>query len=97
MPKVVKRTYSLTAEQAAFIDRKVASGEYASGSEVVRNGLREMQEHDAIIDRWIREEVVPTHERWKAGLEKAHPIDEVFERIYASIEERAQQKAQKAS
>ena len=29
MPKVVKRTYSLTAEQAAFIDRKVASGEYA--------------------------------------------------------------------
>jgi antitoxin ParD1/3/4 len=97
MPKVVKRTYSLTAEQAAFIDRKVASGEYASGSEVVRSGLREMQEHDAIIDRWIKEEVLPTYERWKAGLEKTYPAEEVFERIQARIEERARQKAQKAS
>ena len=26
MPKVVKRTFSLTEEQAAFIDRKVESG-----------------------------------------------------------------------
>jgi antitoxin ParD1/3/4 len=93
MPKVVKRTYSLTAEQAAFIDRKVASGEYASGSEVVRSGLREMQEHDAIIDRWIKEEVLPTYERWKAGLEKEYTIDEVFSHLNARRQERAAKKA----
>jgi hypothetical protein len=34
MPKVVKRTFSLTEEQAKFIDEKVESGAYASGSEV---------------------------------------------------------------
>jgi antitoxin ParD1/3/4 len=93
MPKVVKRTYSLTAEQAAFIDRKVASGEYASGSEVVRSGLREMQEHDAVIEKWLHEEVIPAYERWKAGKEKTYPAEEVFDRIQAMLEERADQKA----
>jgi antitoxin ParD1/3/4 len=93
MPKVVKRTYSLTAEQAAFIDRKVASGEYASGSEVVRSGLREMQEHDAVIEKWLHEEVIPTYERWKAGKEKTRSAQEVFDEIQAMLEERAEQKA----
>ncbi len=35
-----KRTFSLPAVQARYIDRKVKSGAYASASEVVRAGLR---------------------------------------------------------
>lgn len=34
-----KRTISLPEEHAAFIDRMVASGAYASAGEVVRAGL----------------------------------------------------------
>jgi antitoxin ParD1/3/4 len=59
MAKVSKRTFSLPAEQAAFIDAKVDSGAYASGSEVIRAGLRALQAHDAAFERWLREEVVP--------------------------------------
>ena len=40
MSDIEKRTFSLPAEQAAFIDAKVSSGAYASASEVVRAGLR---------------------------------------------------------
>jgi antitoxin ParD1/3/4 len=54
-----KRTFSLPAEQAKFIDRLVESGSYASGSEVVRAGLRALQERDTVIERWLREDVVP--------------------------------------
>ena len=32
MAKVVKRTFSLTEEQAEFIDGKVEAGQFASGS-----------------------------------------------------------------
>jgi len=60
MAKVRKRTFSLTEENAAYIDARVASGDYVSGSEVVREGLRAMQARDAAIERWLREEVVPT-------------------------------------
>ena len=59
MAKVVKRTFSLTEEQAKFIDSKVESGKFASGSEVVRDGLRTMQERDAVFERWMREDVLP--------------------------------------
>jgi antitoxin ParD1/3/4 len=47
---MAKRTFSLPEEQARFIDRQVASGGYASGSEVVRAGLRALQERDAAVD-----------------------------------------------
>ncbi len=86
MPKVVKRTFSLTEEQAAFIDAKVESGGYVSGSEVVREGLRGLQDDDAAIERWIREEVVPTLQRIDAGEEELIDIDVAFDEILAELD-----------
>jgi antitoxin ParD1/3/4 len=62
MARVSKRTFSLPIEQAAYIDAKVSSGAYASSSEVIRAGLRALQERDAALERWLREEVVPTYD-----------------------------------
>jgi antitoxin ParD1/3/4 len=86
--KVVKRTFSLTEEQAKFIDGKVASGGYASGSEVLRAGLRAMQEDDALIERWLKEEVLPTIDEMEAHPERLIPIDEAFDRIEAKLRAR---------
>ncbi|MBL8554624.1 MAG: type II toxin-antitoxin system ParD family antitoxin, partial [Phenylobacterium sp.] len=57
-----KRTFSLAEEQAEYIDAKVASGDYASASEVVRDGLRALRERDAAVERWLREEVAPEYD-----------------------------------
>ena len=67
MAKVSKRTFSLPDEQAAYIDAKVDDGAYASASEVVRAGLRALQERDAAVERWLRDEVVPTYDAMKAS------------------------------
>lgn len=91
MAKALKRTFSLTEEASAYIDAKVAAGGYASGSEVVREGLRAMQERDAAIERWLREEVVPTIEEMEAHPERLVPLDEAFDRIEAKL--RARMKA----
>lgn len=77
MPKVQKRTFSLTQDQSAYVDAKVAAGGYASSSEVVREGLRAMQQRDAEIDRWVTEQVVPTYHRWKDGLEPEYSPEQV--------------------
>ena len=77
MAKVVKRTFSLTEEQAKFIDAKVATGLYVSGSEVVRDGLRGLQEDAVLIDDWLKREVAPVIDRIKAGTEKTYTTDEV--------------------
>jgi antitoxin ParD1/3/4 len=83
MSTIEKRTFSLPPEHTAFIDEKVASGAYASASEVVRAGLRALQERDAAIERWLREEVAPTCDAMKADPSRALPAKEVFHRIKA--------------
>ena len=83
MAATAKRTFSLPAEQAEFIDAQVSSGTYASGSEVVRAGLRALQERDAAIERWLREEVVPAYDAMKADPKRAIPADEVFAAVRA--------------
>jgi len=76
-----KRTVSLPEEHAAFIDRMVASGAYASVSEVVRAGLRALQERDAAVERWLRDEVVPVAAAMKADPARALTADKVFDDI----------------
>jgi len=48
------KNISLPAELEAYIDAKVASGEYAHASEVVRDGIRLMMREEAEKLEWLR-------------------------------------------
>jgi antitoxin ParD1/3/4 len=61
MPAVEKRTVSLPADQARYVDELVGAGGYASASEV-RAGLRALQECDAAVERWLRAEVAQIYD-----------------------------------
>lgn len=78
MSTIQKRTVSLPGEQAGFIDKMVASGAYASGSEVVRAGIRALQERDAAVERWLREEVAPVHDAMQVDPGRARSLEDVF-------------------
>jgi antitoxin ParD1/3/4 len=78
MAKVSKRTFSLSAEHAAYIDTKVDSGADASGSEVIRAGLRAPQERDAAFERWLREEAVAAYDATKSDPSSRIPAKSVF-------------------
>ena len=81
MSTIAKRTVSLPAEHAAFIDAKVASGDYASASEVIRAGLRALQERDLAVERWLRDEVAPVYDRMKADPQRALDARTVFAKV----------------
>lgn len=72
---------TLPYDMAELIERKIASGAYASVSEVVRDGVRALMERDAAVEKWLREEVLAGHDEYLADPSKAVPVDEVFERI----------------
>jgi antitoxin ParD1/3/4 len=81
MPAIEKRTIGLPSEHAAFIDSKVVSGAYASASEVVRAGLRALQERDEAVERWLREEVASAYDAMKADRKRGIPARKVFDGI----------------
>jgi antitoxin ParD1/3/4 len=83
MSNVEKRTFSLPAEHAAFIDAQVSSGSYASGSEVVRAGLRALQERDAAVERWLRDEVAPVYDAVKANPRRRLSAEAAFADVKA--------------
>jgi antitoxin ParD1/3/4 len=77
MPGIEKRTVSLPAAQASYIDALVEAGTYASASEVVRAGLRALQERDAAVARWLREEVAPVYDAMVADPKRGLSADQV--------------------
>ena len=76
------RTVPLAAEEAKYVDALVASGAYASASEVVRAGLQALQQRDAAIERWLQDDVVPVYDAMQrdphraiSGLEMTAALD----------------------
>ena len=91
MTVVSKRTVSLPAEQSRYIDDLVAAGSYASASEVVRAGVRALQERDAAVERWLREDVAPVYDAMQADPGRALPAADVFASIRARHADRLKQ------
>ncbi|EGR9571018.1 type II toxin-antitoxin system ParD family antitoxin [Salmonella enterica subsp. enterica serovar Grumpensis] len=50
---------TLTNEMAEMVRARVASGAYASESEVIREGLRALSERDKAVENWLSNTAVP--------------------------------------
>ncbi len=68
---------TLPIGMAQLVRAKVESGEYASESEVIRDGLRALQARDQAVERWLREEVAPAYEAMKADPSRGIPADQM--------------------
>ena len=74
---------TLPNELAVAVRAKVASGEYASESEVIRDGLRVLMARDRAVERWLRDEVAPAYDALKADPSRAVSAAQVRARIAA--------------
>jgi len=71
---------TLPHEMAQMVKSKVSSGEYATESEVIRDGLRTLAARDAAVEKWLIEEVAPTFDALKAGA-KTLSADEAWAEV----------------
>lgn len=60
---------TLPHDMAEMVRAKVSSGEYATESEVIRDGLRVLAARDSAVERWLREEVAATYDAVRADPE----------------------------
>ena len=50
---------TLPNEMANLVKAKVRAGEYASESEVIRDGLRALMARDRAVESWLHQQVGP--------------------------------------
>jgi putative addiction module CopG family antidote len=77
---------TLPNEMADLIRAKVATGEYATESEVIRDGLRTLLARDRAVEAWLREQVAPAYDALKADPSGAVSVDDVRSRLSAEHE-----------
>lgn len=79
------RQFSITLpnEMADIVKAKVADGEYATESEVIRDGLRALMARDRAVESWLHQEVGSAFDALKANPGRAITIEQVRARLAA--------------
>lgn len=71
---------------------KVASDQYASQSEIIRDGLRVLIARDRVVERWLRDKVGPAYDALKADPSRAVSADQIRARPAAEHQEAKDEK-----
>lgn len=72
---------TLPNEMAQMVKSKVSSGEYASESEVIRDGLRALQARDKALESWLNTEGVAAYDKLKADPDRAVSVNEIRQHL----------------
>ncbi|MBB4292502.1 putative addiction module CopG family antidote [Rhizobium leguminosarum] len=87
MRSTQQMSITLPVEMAKLVKQRVSNGDYASESEVIREGLRALAERENAVEHWLRTEVAATYDTYKADRSKAKPLDEVWKRLEVRMDE----------
>jgi len=74
---------TLPNEMADVVKAKVQAGEYATESEVIRDGLRALLARDRAIESWLHHQIGPAYDALKADPSRAVTADQVRARLAA--------------
>lgn len=79
------RQFSITLpnEMADVVKSKVAAGEYATESEVIRDGLRILMARDRAMENWLQEQVGAAYDALKADPTRVVTVNGVRARLAA--------------
>ncbi len=74
---------TLPNDMADIVKAKVRTGEYASESEVIRDGLRVLMARDRALESWLHHQVGSAYDALKADSSLALTADHVRARLMA--------------
>ncbi len=74
---------TLPNDMADVVKAKVRTGEYATESEVIRDGLRALLARDRAVESWLHNQVGPAYDALKADPSRAITADQVRARLAA--------------
>ena len=74
---------TLPNEMAGLVKSMVATGAYATESEVFRDGLRALMARERAMERWLNDQVGPAYDALKTDPARAIGPDQMRARIAA--------------
>ncbi len=74
---------TLPNEMANVVKAKVQAGEYATESEVIRDGLRALMARDKAVENWLQAQVGTAYDALKADPSRAVNVTQVRARLAA--------------
>lgn len=74
---------TLPVEMANAVKARVQAGEYATESEVIRDGLRALMARDRAVESWLQHEVAPAYDALKTDPSSGVSIEQVRARLTA--------------
>jgi len=77
---MIKKSITVTDQQEAFIQAQIASGHYASDSEIIREALREKELRTAELDQ-LRAKLIASEQSGISTRTPAQIRDEAKERL----------------
>lgn len=72
---------TLPNQMADVVKAKVAAGEYATESEVIRDGLRALLARDRALESWLINQVAPAYDALKADPSRTLSVNQVRARL----------------
>jgi len=74
---------TLPNDMADIVKAKVEAGEYASESEMIRDGLRVLIARDCTVESWLNDQVGSAYDALKADPSRAVSVGQVRARLAA--------------
>ncbi|KQY23974.1 type II toxin-antitoxin system ParD family antitoxin [Rhizobium sp. Root482] len=84
-------SFALNEHYEEIIRKQLESGRFNNASEVVRAGLRMLEDFEAARERWLREDIPSRLEDIRQNPEKAIALEDAFSRLEARHQARAAQ------
>jgi antitoxin ParD1/3/4 len=85
MPTTQQMSITLPNDMASMVKAKVSTGDYASESEVIRDGLRALIARDRAVESWLQSKVAPAYDALKANPSLAVTAGEVRSHLGAEL------------
>jgi putative addiction module CopG family antidote len=83
MRTTTQMSITLPNDMASLVRAKVQAGEYASESEMIRDGLRVLLVRDQVIEDWLNNQVSAAYDALSADPTRALTVDQVRTRLAA--------------
>ena len=83
MRTTTQMSITLPNDMASLVRAKVQAGEYASESEMIRDGLRVLLARDQVIEDWLNNQVSEAYDALSADPSHALTVDQVRTRLAA--------------